>query len=238
MNIHYLQHVPFEGPEQVSAWAEQKGHQLRGSLLYENGRLPSTSEFDMLVILGGPMGAYDEERFLWLGQEKKLIQESVRRNKLVLGICLGAQLLAEALGGRVYRNEEKEIGWYPVTLTEESRESSFFQELPDIFVPFHWHGDTFALPPGAKHIARSAGCVHQAFEYADCAIGLQFHLESSESSIRRLIQHCPGDIGQGRFIQRPEDMVGQAELLDASNAILFLLLDALEKKYGIMDKSL
>ncbi|MBG9795480.1 amidotransferase [Paenibacillus dendritiformis] len=238
MNIHYLQHVPFEGPEQVSAWAQQKGHQLTGSLLYENGRLPSISEFDMLVILGGPMGAYEEERFPWLAQEKKLIQESVRRNKLVLGICLGAQLLAEALGGRVYQNKEKEIGWFPVTLTEKSRQSSFFKELPDIFVPFHWHGDTFALPPGAKHIARSPGCENQAFEYGDCAIGLQFHLESTDSSIRRLIRHCPDDIGQGLFIQRTEGMVGQTERLDASNAILFLLLDAVEKKYGRQEKSL
>lgn len=150
MNIHYLQHVPFEGPEHVSVWAEHKGYQLTGSLLYENERLPSCSEFDMLVILGGPMGAYDEERFPWLAPEKQLIQEAVRQNKLVLGICLGAQLLAEALGGRVYQNNEKEIGWFPVTLTEESRESSFFKELPETFVPFHWHGDTFELPPGAQ----------------------------------------------------------------------------------------
>ncbi|WP_342353217.1 type 1 glutamine amidotransferase [Paenibacillus dendritiformis] len=88
-------------------------------------------------------------------------------------------------------------------MTEESRESSFFQELPETFVPFHWHGDTFELPPGAKHVARSTGCVNQAFEYGDCAIGLQFHLESSDSSIRRLIQHCPDDIEQGTFIQCP-----------------------------------
>lgn len=212
-------------------WAEQNGHSLTGTRLYDNERFPSSSAFDMLVILGGPMGVSDEAKFPWLAQEKRWIKEAVRQRKLVLGICLGSQLIAEAIGGSVYKNDVKEIGWFPVRLTEEGGHSFFFNNFPEAFVPFHWHGDTFALPTGAKRIAASKGCANQAFEYEGHVVGLQFHLEASETGIAKLVRHCSDELEQGPYIQRPQEMQGQAERLEASNALLYKLLDAFHAKH-------
>ncbi|MED4954533.1 type 1 glutamine amidotransferase [Paenibacillus macerans] len=231
MRVHYLQHVPFESPEHIAVWAKEKGHEITGTLLYENHCFPSLSEFDMLVILGGPMGVYDEEMFSWLIAEKQFIKEAIRQRKLVLGICLGAQLVAEVIGGKVYSNQYKEIGWFPVKLTEEAKHSRFFKEVPDEFVAFHWHADTFQLPDKVKRIALSRGCTNQAYEYEDHVVGLQFHLESSHTGIDKLIAHCADEIDQGVYVQRPHEMLNQPGYMAQSNAILFTLLDALEKNH-------
>ncbi|PYI55609.1 type 1 glutamine amidotransferase [Paenibacillus flagellatus] len=228
MRIHYLQHVPFEAPDLIAVWAKEKGHRLSGTALYESSRLPDPSAFDMLVVLGGPMGVHDEADYPWLVPEKRLIRETVQLGKPVLGICLGAQLLAEAAGGSVTRNPVKEIGWFPVRLTEEAKRSETFGQLPEQFLPFHWHGDTFSLPDGATRIAFSLGCANQAFEYGDGAIGLQFHLECSESGIRRMIEHGRFELGGGEFVQRAEDMTDRSEWLSASKAVLWKLLDGWE----------
>ena len=232
MRIHYLQHVPFETPEYISDWAKERGYMLTGSLTYDNHRFPELSEFDMLVIMGGPMGVYDEEKYPWLAREKQFIKKSIQQRKLVLGICLGAQFIAEAIGGRVYKNEHKEIGWFPIQLTNWSKHSELFKVLPKDFTAFHWHGDTFELPPAAMRIAFSKGCANQAFEYDDHVVGLQFHLESSNASIRRLVDHCPDDLEPGIYVQKPNEMLDQDEYLAQSNAILFTLLDAMVSKHG------
>jgi len=233
MRIHYLQHVPFESPERIQDWAMDNGHELTGTFLYESTHFPFQSEFDMLVILGGPMGVYDEDAFPWLVSEKEFIKETIRHRKLLLGICLGAQLIAEVLGWKVYRNQYKEIGWHPVQRTEEARDSVFFRELPEEFVPFHWHADTFEPEPDdqVKKIVSSKGCANQAFEYGGHVIGLQFHLESSDASIKKLIEHCAGDMEHGMYVQPPIQMINQTSLLARSNAILVHLLDALERNY-------
>ncbi|MDT3496159.1 type 1 glutamine amidotransferase [Bacillus toyonensis] len=231
MRIHYIQHVPFESPEHISTWANEKGHEITGTLLYTNNCLPSYSEFDMLVILGGPMGVYDEERYPWLGLEKQFIKGAIQHRKLVLGICLGAQLIAEVIGGKVFKNNHKEIGWFPVKLAVDAKQYDFFSEFPEEFVPFHWHADTFQLPPQAKRVAYSKGCINQAYVYEDHVVGLQFHLESSADSIERLTVHCADDIEQGTFVQRPHEMLEETHSLVLSKIILFTLLDAMEMKY-------
>ncbi|WP_442752466.1 type 1 glutamine amidotransferase [Bacillus wiedmannii] len=133
------------------------------------------------------MGVYDEKRYPWIGLEKQLIKKAIQHRKLVLGICLGAQLIAEVLGGKVFKNHHKEIDWFPVKLSEEAKQIGFFSRFPEVFVPFHRHADTFQLPPQAKRIAYSKGCVNQAYVYEDHVVGLQFHLESNAASIERLI---------------------------------------------------
>ncbi len=236
MRIHYLQHVPFESPERISDWVREKGYKLTGTLLYESTHFPLQSEFDMLVILGGPMGVYDEEKFPWLAREKAFIKETIRQRKMVLGICLGAQLIAEALGGKVYRNSYKEIGWHPVKMTKESQNSVFFKQFPQKYVPFHWHGDTFELPDEVKTAAISLGCANQAFEYSGHVIGLQFHLESSNDSIKKLIEYCIDEIEPGRYVQHPDQMMDQMSLLAHSNTILVHLLDIFELNYRTLNK--
>ncbi|UHA73474.1 type 1 glutamine amidotransferase [Paenibacillus sp. 481] len=231
MKIHYVQHVPFESIEHIGVWAKEKGHEITGTYVYDNPHFPSMSEFDMLVILGGPMGVYDVDVYPWLAPEKHFIAEAIREGKLVLGICLGAQLIAEVIGGKVYRNEHKEIGWFPVKLTEAGEQSFFFKDFPDEFLPLHWHADTFQLPAEAKRIAFSKGCVNQAFVYEDHVVGLQFHLESSASSIKKLIEHCADEMEEGIYVQTSHEMCNQRGLLALSNAILFALLDAFEEKF-------
>ncbi|UKS29296.1 type 1 glutamine amidotransferase [Paenibacillus sp. HWE-109] len=230
MRIHYVQHVPFETPEMIAVWAQDKGHEVTSQRLFENDPFPSLSDVDMLVVLGGPMGVKDEKEFPWLATEKQLIKEAIQSRTLVLGICLGAQLIAEVIGGEVYKNDKKEIGWFPVHLTNDAAQSEYFKNFPRDFVPFHWHGDTFHLPSEASRIASSPGCINQAFVYGDHVVGLQFHLEFSDTSIQRIIEHCKTDLEQGTYVQQPAEMLGRSQWLEQSNEILTQLLDAMEAK--------
>lgn len=232
MRIHYLQHVPFESPARIADWAKERGFQLTGTLLYEGASFPALTEFDMLVILGGPMGVGDADKYSWLIREKEFIREAIEQGKLVLGICLGAQLIAEILGGRVYRNTYPEMGWFLVNMKEDFGDSVFFKEFPVEFIPFHWHGDTFELPKTAKTVASSSGCVHQAFEYEGHVVGLQFHLECGRDSIDKLLEHGADELESGGpYVQSPAEMVKQPSRLAQSNALLIELLQAMEERH-------
>jgi len=230
MRIHSLQHVPFEDLANIEWWAKEKGHGVSRTLLFKAEPLPSLAQLDWLIILGGPMNIYEEDKYPWLAQEKKFIAQAIVQKKIVLGICLGAQLIADVLGGKVYKNKHKEIGWFPVSLTPECPQSCFFKFWPQRFMAFHWHGDTFEIPPGALRIAESEGCASQAFEYRDRVVGMQFHLESSLSSIQRLIENCGDEIVEGPYIQRPENMLDQSGNLSEIKRMMEFLLDRMEKR--------
>jgi GMP synthase-like glutamine amidotransferase len=187
-----LQHVPYEGVGWIQDWAESRGHELSGSLMYQepagaNG-LPHPDALDMLVIMGGPMNIYEYDVHPWLPAEKRFIRACIDQGKAVLGICLGGQLIADVLGGQVGRAPFEEIGWYPVELTEAGRQLESFAHFPDRFTTLQWHGDTFSIPPGAVHAAWSEATPNQAFCY-DCerVIGLQFHLEETRETLADLI---------------------------------------------------
>jgi GMP synthase-like glutamine amidotransferase len=152
MRIHCLQHVPFEGPARIGDWAERRGHSLAVSHLYAGDPLPAIDRFDRLVVMGGPMGVADEAEYSWLAHEKARIEEAIAAGKSVVGICLGAQLIAEVLGARVHRNPVKEIGWFPIELTEAGRADPICDGLTGQAEVFHWHGDTFTLPSGAVQL--------------------------------------------------------------------------------------
>lgn len=211
MRLHSFEHVPFEDLAQIGVWAAQHGHRVSRTRFYAADPLPLISEIDWLVIMGGPMNIYEEDQYSWLAQEKAAIAEAIQQGKLVLGICLGAQLIADVLGGVVRRNAQREIGWFPVTLVEGAAASPLFHDFPEQFMAFHWHGDTFAIPPGAQAIAASAGCANQAFVYADRVVGLQFHLESTPASVGRLIENCGDDITAGPYIQTPAAMLSEEQ---------------------------
>ncbi|MBI4388853.1 MAG: type 1 glutamine amidotransferase, partial [Nitrospinae bacterium] len=174
MRLHYLQHVPFEDLANIEVWARNKGHRISQTRFFANEPLPPVEAFDWLVVLGGPMNIYEEDRYPWLADEKRFIAQAVERKKVVLGICLGAQLLADVLGGKVVKNAHKEIGWFPVSLTGEGQRSAVTRNLPQRFPAFHWHGDTFHLPTGCERLAESEACANQAFAYQGRAVGLQF----------------------------------------------------------------
>ena len=170
MRAHYLQHIPFEGLGSIAPWLEASGYEITGTKLFESAKYPNLKEIDLLMILGGPMSVNDKDKFSWLASEKQFIHESINSGKPVLGICLGAQLIASALGARVYRNSVKEIGWFPI-YGISSNNNSIFSFPPSVKV-FHWHGETFDLPSGATRLAKSDVCENQAFQFGNSIIGV------------------------------------------------------------------
>jgi GMP synthase (glutamine-hydrolysing) len=173
------------------------------------------------------MSVHDESAYHWLADEKKLIERAIRTGKRVFGVCLGAQLLADVLGARVYKNRYKEIGWFPVHLTCQATSSSLLADFPESFPAFHWHGETFEVPAGALHLAWSEACDNQAFEFAGTVLGLQFHLEVTPGSVRALIKNCRADISTGRNQQPPEQMLAFRKEFGTVRPLLYRMLDRL-----------
>ncbi|MEO6837664.1 MAG: type 1 glutamine amidotransferase, partial [Ginsengibacter sp.] len=176
LRVHYFQHISFEGLGNIEAWCHENRHTLTSTKFYENPTLPALAEIDWLIIMGGPMGIHDEKKYSWLVNEKKFIKEAIAARKTIIGICLGSQLLAEISGAKVYANQYKEIGWFPVHLTEEAINNKLFSGINSPIHVFHWHGDTFNLPKNAMHLAESEACKNQAFLYNGNVLGIQFHL--------------------------------------------------------------
>ena len=137
MRVHYLQHVPFVCLGSIENWLLAAGHTLTGTRFFLNEPLPSIDEFDCLIVLGGPMSVHDEERLPWLVREKKFIRQAIDGDKPILGICLGAQLIALVMGSRVYPNREREIGWLPIFRTAQAKGHSFGDVIPDQVDVFH-----------------------------------------------------------------------------------------------------
>jgi len=191
MHVHVLQHIPFEGLGSIGAWLSHRGARVTYSRFFESAQLPALTDTDFIIVLGGPMSVNDEERFPWLRDEKHFIAEAIASNKVVLGICLGAQLIANALGSRVYPGSEKEIGWFPVFAEPTEPDTFVFPASTEVF---HWHGETFDLPPGAVRLASSAACRNQAFQLGARVIGLQFHLETTSQSAEEILNNCADEL--------------------------------------------
>lgn len=198
MRVHYLQHVDFEGLGYIEEWIKEKRHSVNVSRFFENDALPNTDDFDLLIVLGGPMSIHDENEHSWLKPEKEFLRKSISENKKIVGICLGAQLLADALGAKVYPNNEKEIGWFPI---KKQQQTGILADLPNEFSAFHWHGDTFEIPDGAINLFSSEACKNQGFLYGANILGLQFHLEVSQKSIEQMICNGKHEMVHGRFIR-------------------------------------
>lgn len=198
--ILFIQNVTIEGPGTLGLFLKQRNIPFEIRDLYGGMNLPDkTQDYGAIVILGGPMNIYEEDRFPFLTAEKSFIRECLDSNIPILGICLGGQLLADALGGSVRPNEKSEIGWMDVNLTEEGFRSDIFAGISSPVPVFQWHGDTFEIPFGAKHLAWSPNCRNQAFSYKNRFIGLQFHLEvAAEEAIRWAKTYLPDTHGENR----------------------------------------
>jgi len=184
MNVLIIKHVDIEGPGLIEHCLKQKAVPHRIICLETGEPLPGPSGFTHIVLLGGPMNVYEEDRYPFLKSEDLFIKEAIQRGKHVLGICLGAQLIAKALGARVTKSPVKEIGWSEVSLTEEGLKDPLFSALPKAFPVFQWHEDTFEIPRWGTLLATSPDVPNQAFQYGDNAYGLQFHLEVTMDMIR------------------------------------------------------
>lgn len=199
MQAHYFQHVPFEGLGSIETWFNKNGYQISSTAFYRQAVLPEISDVDYLVVMGGPMSVNDEAEYPWLKAEKQFIRQFIATGKPVLGICLGAQLIASAMGARVTPNNEKEIGWWPIQAVANVNSSLF--TFPEMALVFHWHGETFDLPEGAERIAESYGCRNQAFQLGKSVIGLQFHLETTEVSAQAIVENCADELVPAPYVQ-------------------------------------
>ena len=224
MKIHSLEHQSYEGPGRIADWAQARGHTLARTALYAGELPPPPEDFDLLVVMGGSMNIYQHRDHPWLVGEKRFLAEVLAAGKPVLGICLGAQLLADALGGKVFQNAEKEIGWWPVRVFDRSAP---FATFPETLTVMHWHGDTFSLPPGARGVADSAGCAQQAFVHGDRVVGLQFHLEQGPVNVAELADACAAELTPARYVQTRAQLAELQPGFAETDAALFGLLDAL-----------
>jgi len=223
MRAHVLQHVSFEGLGSIQAWLEARKAIVTHTRFFQSATLPGTDQVDLLIALGGPMSVNDEGQLPWLVDEKRLVGEMVRSGKPVLGICLGAQLMASSLGARVYPGPHKEMGWFPVFGRKNRGETFVFPERKTVF---HWHGETFDLPPGALLLASSEGCRHQAFQVGTRALGLQFHLETTPASADAIISNCAGELLPSRFTQpEPELRAVKASQYAGINQLMTRVLE-------------
>jgi GMP synthase-like glutamine amidotransferase len=214
-----FRHVPFEDLGLIRAPLEERGISIEYADLYRKGAVvPDITRASGLIFMGGPMSANDD--LPWLHQELQLISQAVERRQPVLGVCLGAQLIAKALGARVYRNAVKEIGWFEIQLTEAAASDALFAGLGPAETVFHWHGETFDLPPGAEWLARSEACRNQAFRAGVGVYGLQFHLEVTPAMIE---DWCAQDANRGdvRELDAPIDPRRDAARLAALASIVF-----------------
>jgi len=223
MRAHYFQHVPFEGLGSMEVWLREAGYDIGVTRWYARECAPDPEEMDLLIVMGGPMSVNDENMYPWLAAEKDFIRCWIDDGRPLLGVCLGAQLIASALGARVYPNAAKEIGWFPVTSVTPLPDHAF--RFPPDQTVFHWHGETFDLPPGATHLARSAGCEHQAFQIGRHVIGLQFHLETTPETAAALITNCRNELTPAPYVQ--DEATLQSAPPEAYRAINSLMADLL-----------
>ena len=230
MRFHCLQHVPFETPGILADRLRARGHSVQ--VTPASFALPSLEDFDGLIIMGGPMSIHDEAEFPWLRAEKELIGAAIRAEKKVLGICLGAQLIAAVSDARVYNNEQKEIGYFPLSWTEAAFQwtataepsaqvatewtASSLRELETVPV-FHWHGETFDLPKGAVLLASTKACINQAFLVGENILALQFHPEVTPSIIGDMIAHEGHELIPAPYVQTAEVIMAQLPMADRAN---------------------
>jgi GMP synthase-like glutamine amidotransferase len=228
MRIHCFQHVSFENPANIVEWAALRQHFMSYTYFFEKTfSFPNLDSLDVLLVLGGYMNVDEEQEFPWLKKEKAFIREAITAGKKVIGICLGSQLIASALGEKVYPNKVKEIGFYPIQFSENALVHPFFKHLAHPYTVFHWHGDTFDLPKNAQIIASTDACLNQAFLIGNNVLALQFHFEMNEEVLDSMLFYDGHELEEkGVFIASPSEIRNGYDYLKQNKKDLFLLLDA------------
>lgn len=238
MKIQVIQHSPINTLGTIERYAKIQSHIIELIHFYEAKSVPAIDSFDLLIIMGGPMGIFSYKENPWLRNEKKFIKQVIEAGKPVLGICLGAQLLADVLGARVYENRYMEMGWFPIKAVSETEsikenahieKSGFLKGLPEEITVFHWHSQTFDLPGGAIRLYESEGCKNQGFIYNDRVVAFQFHPEVNEERIESLIERFGNIMENGPFVQDKKNMLGQKKHLTDTRQFMFLILNKFEE---------
>lgn len=229
MRIHYILHAAFEKLGAIESWVNNNKYQASGTHTYRNEQLPTLSEFDMLIIMGGPQCVLELDKYPYLREEITLIQQAIHSKKAVLGICLGAQLISEALGAKAEQSPKKEIGVYPVVTTQAAKTDPLFKQFPEQFDVMHWHNDMPGLAPGSVLLASSAGCPRQAFRYNDRVYGFQFHMELTPELVKKMTEHCAHELQPEQYVQTTAELMQHD--LQAINQKMYLTLDYLAGQY-------
>ena len=219
MKVLAFRHVPFEGVGLIAPLLQERGIGCDFADLYQEGAsVPDITAYAGLIVLGGPMSANDP--LPYLDRERALVAQAVGCGQPLLGICLGSQLIARCLGAEVHGNGKKEIGWFDIHFTEAAAEDTLFAGIPGPETVFHWHGDTWELPPGAERLAWSHACVNQAFRAGRNIYGLQFHLEVTPAMIAdwQLQDENCGDV---RELPAPLDAHANSTRLQALSKVVF-----------------
>jgi len=227
--ILILQHVPYETPGCIENWINEKSYSYKITKLFNGETLPEVSGIDWLIVMGGPMSVNDTEKFPWLIDEKHFIREAAGKGKVVIGICLGSQLIAEVLGSRVYKNAEKEIGWFPVIKSSDRANSPLLKKFNNTETVFHWHGDTFDIPEGSLHTFTSRACRNQCFIYNERVLGLQFHVEVTEDLLESMLVNGLEEIVPAQYIQDVDSIRNGTSNIKRNNELMYSILDELDK---------
>lgn len=228
MRVHYILHASFEKLGAIESWLEKNQYKATSTHTYKGETLPDVSEFDLLIIMGGPQSAVHLDRYPYLQDEVVLAKDAIQANKAVLGVCLGAQLIGVALGAKAEPSPNREIGIYPVTKTAEAETDAIFKQFSSQFDVMHWHNDMPGLAPEAVLLASSAGCPRQAFRYGDRVYGFQFHMELTPGLIQKMAEHCAQDLEPAQYVQSA-DVLLQQDLTEI-NRKMHIALDYLAER--------
>jgi GMP synthase-like glutamine amidotransferase len=228
MRVHVLQHVAFEDLGSIRTSLERRDSEIHYTRFFAGDPAPASADgIDFLIAMGGPMSVNDEVSSPWLKPEKALLRDAIVRRVPVLGVCLGAQLIASALGAKVYPNWTQEIGWFPVRAVAGPGGAFRF---PSESLVFHWHGETFELPDRAVRLAESAACQMQAFQLGRHVMGLQFHPEMTFAGARVLTEQCYHELVPAPYIQDQQALLtDDRQRYEASHALMNDVLDYLLK---------
>ncbi len=207
MNILFVTHASFEKPGSIETWVKRNNHNSIEVCPYAGQSLPAIDNFDMLVVMGGPQSTIEIDKSPYLKDEIELIKQALNMNIRIVGVCLGAQLISEALGAKTERSPNKEIGMYPVDLLDGARQDPIFSDFPVKFEVMHWHSDMPGLTDGIKLLAKSEGCPRQIYRFGDRVYGFQCHFELTRELVATMIEHCESDLKAGKYVMTSEQLM-------------------------------
>ena len=224
-----MQHVSFEGLGSIEVVLKESSHSISVTRMFANEPFPEISDIDWLIVMGGSMGVHDDKAYPWLKTEKQFIKNVIQSGKVVLGICLGAQLIAEVMDAQVYKNKYREIGWFDINFNPNLNHTLLKDIFPKQIEVFHWHGDTFDIPEDAIPIASSEATPNQGFIFDNRVIALQFHLETTPESAKALIDNCSNELDGSKYVQNEQEILSNYLRFTKINQLMDQIVYSLQK---------